>query len=317
MTTENPTPNQIRRDRWVAESRAEAEQQRLAREQWMSNAFDISVEDAQALTKLIKDGLEDIFDRVHGVAQLILEARNRRAWQALGYSTWEQYVKKEFALSRSRSYQLIDQALVVTSLREAADSVIGALDRRLPTPTIEVTPGPTPINISAREVQRLKPQIPEAQAEVARLVSEGTHPAQAINEVVEQFGSPPQGVPALVEPAETPPKVTRLKASDIHTGFLAINLKPQRSKPRAGDEPLGPPEPLIRPDGHEDRARKFRDAIVALYDLANEVYALSASNEECIDNLRLVADDGCELADGGIYQDHISTLNQIIVILGW
>jgi hypothetical protein len=83
-----------------------------AGEQWMSNALDISVDAARDLTKLIKGKLEGILDQVHEVHQLILEAHDRRAWQALGYPTWQAYVKKEFNLSRSRSYQLLDRAKV-------------------------------------------------------------------------------------------------------------------------------------------------------------------------------------------------------------
>jgi len=54
------------------------------------------------------------------VCLLLLEAHERRAWVALGYRTWEQYVQSELSISRSRSYELLDQARVVLQLRDAA-----------------------------------------------------------------------------------------------------------------------------------------------------------------------------------------------------
>src|SRR5919106_4677116 len=104
MTTENPTPGQIM---W-------AEHQPILREgEEVCNALHIPAEAARELTNRIKTGLEGIFDQIYEVEQLLLEAHNRRAWQALGYKTWEEYVKTEFDLSRRRSYQLLDQARVI------------------------------------------------------------------------------------------------------------------------------------------------------------------------------------------------------------
>jgi hypothetical protein len=61
------------------------------------------------------------------VCLLLLEAHDRRAAGALGYPTWEQYVLSEFGLSRSRSYELLDQARVIRALQSAA-GVTGWLD---------------------------------------------------------------------------------------------------------------------------------------------------------------------------------------------
>ncbi|TMC06075.1 MAG: hypothetical protein E6J41_19985 [Chloroflexi bacterium] len=54
------------------------------------------------------------------VCLLLLKAHEGRAWIALGYSSWNQYVRSEFSISRSRSYELLDQARVVLRLRDAA-----------------------------------------------------------------------------------------------------------------------------------------------------------------------------------------------------
>jgi hypothetical protein len=50
---------------------------------------------------------------------LLLEAHERRAWMALGYQKWEDYVRCEFDLSRPRSYELLDHGRLVRSIRGA------------------------------------------------------------------------------------------------------------------------------------------------------------------------------------------------------
>lgn len=47
-------------------------------------------------------------------------ARNGRAWKALGYTSWADYLETEFEISRSRGYQLVAHAAAVRELAEAA-----------------------------------------------------------------------------------------------------------------------------------------------------------------------------------------------------
>jgi hypothetical protein len=51
-----------------------------------------------------------------------VRAHERRAWEVLGYETWEEYVRAEFNMSRSRSYQLLDQGRVVREIEAAAST---------------------------------------------------------------------------------------------------------------------------------------------------------------------------------------------------
>jgi hypothetical protein len=51
---------------------------------------------------------------------LIKRAHDGKAWKSLGYSTWSEYVSTEFDMSTSRSYQLINQASVISELESAA-----------------------------------------------------------------------------------------------------------------------------------------------------------------------------------------------------
>src|SRR6266545_3073692 len=52
---------------------------------------------------------------------LLLEAHERHAWKVLGYPSWDQYVAVEFEMSRSRSYQLLDQGRVIRAIADAAE----------------------------------------------------------------------------------------------------------------------------------------------------------------------------------------------------
>jgi hypothetical protein len=69
--------------------------------------------EARVLTVRIRTGAQQM-------CLLLLEAYERRAATALGYTTWQRYVKEEFGLSRSRSYELLDLARVMRALGAAA-----------------------------------------------------------------------------------------------------------------------------------------------------------------------------------------------------
>jgi hypothetical protein len=69
--------------------------------------------EAQALTAKIKDSVDRTW-------RLLSNAFEWRAWEALGYRSWEAYVRDELGISRSRAYQLLDQAKVVREIQAAA-----------------------------------------------------------------------------------------------------------------------------------------------------------------------------------------------------
>jgi hypothetical protein len=50
---------------------------------------------------------------------LLARAHAGRAWVVLGYPTFGHYVRAEFNMSRSRAYQLLDQARVVSAIESA------------------------------------------------------------------------------------------------------------------------------------------------------------------------------------------------------
>lgn len=51
---------------------------------------------------------------------LLAEAHEGRAWIALGHPSWESWVRFEVGISRSRSYELLDQATVIRAVQAAA-----------------------------------------------------------------------------------------------------------------------------------------------------------------------------------------------------
>lgn len=73
--------------------------------------------DARMLTDKIKKRLKG------DVSLLLREAHTGRAWASLDYRSWEEYVRREFGLSRRRSYELLDHAEVMIAIGEAAGIV--------------------------------------------------------------------------------------------------------------------------------------------------------------------------------------------------
>jgi hypothetical protein len=72
----------------------------------------LTTDEAKSITAQIKNASGD-------AGRLLLEAHDRRAWRALGYHSWHKYVRDELSLSRSRSYELLDQARVIAALETA------------------------------------------------------------------------------------------------------------------------------------------------------------------------------------------------------
>jgi hypothetical protein len=117
-------------------------------------------------------GARDLTERIRHatrqVCMLLLEAHTRRAWAALGYQTWEQYVQTEFGFSRSRSYQLLDQGRFILAIKSCA-GVSGLLD------------------INPYAAAQLKPHLAEI-IEIVRVKTEGRSEDEAreiVTEVIE------------------------------------------------------------------------------------------------------------------------------------
>jgi len=99
---------------------------------------------------------QEITNRIRGTAEalwsLLLEAHERQAWKALGYDRWEDYVRTEFGMNRSRSYQVLDQGRVIRAIGDAADvQDLGHLPRITHEQTREIKPRLGDVTAAIRE----------------------------------------------------------------------------------------------------------------------------------------------------------------------
>jgi hypothetical protein len=110
-------------------------------------------ETATELTRSIRDAAEVMW-------VLIARAHAGKAWKALGYSSWAEYVQDEFNMSRSRSYQLLDQAKVIAAINSA-------------------TPDGAEVSVSETSARDLKYVIQEAVPEIKEK-TQGLEPEEAV-----------------------------------------------------------------------------------------------------------------------------------------
>lgn len=112
----------------------------------------VNTETAEIIADCTPEEARRLTDEIRGAAErvwsLLLEAHERQAWMALGYSTWADYVKAEFNMSRSRSYQMLDQGRVIKAIEE-------------------VTGVSTNVDISEAAARDLKPRLEEVKADLA------------------------------------------------------------------------------------------------------------------------------------------------------
>jgi hypothetical protein len=103
-------------------------------------AAPLNREDALELTSQIRAAADLIW-------VLIARAHAGRAWEALGYPSWEAYVREEFNISRSRAYQILDQGRVIQEISAAA-------------------PVGTHVNVNERQAREIKRVLGEVVGEV-------------------------------------------------------------------------------------------------------------------------------------------------------
>lgn len=138
----------------------------------------LTLAQAESLTKSIRDAAEVIW-------VLIARAHKGQAWKALGYESWADYVKTEFDMSRSRSYQLLDQAKVIAAIKDA-------------------TPEGTDINVTESAARELKYVIQEAVPEIKEKTA-GLEPEEAVRvtqEILAKYEAARQGTSEEAAAAE-------------------------------------------------------------------------------------------------------------------
>ncbi len=92
----------------------------------------------------------------------LVRARDGQAWKALGYPTWEAYVKKEFGISDRHSRRLLDQGEVIAAIEDATGPM-----------------GP----LSERAARELKDDLPAAVEQIKARAETGENPADAAKDI--------------------------------------------------------------------------------------------------------------------------------------
>lgn len=139
---------------------------------------------------------------------LVAEAHERKAWKALGYSSWKQYVTEELRMSEPRSFQLLDQAKIMQELTRAGMDPIA------------IEPPP------ARVVQRVKGDIKGVRRVIKKALKQGgdTDPTIVIDALRELAAAN-----APEKPARAPRRERVIEQVDPEPVDDA-NLKPPRGQ---------------------------------------------------------------------------------------
>jgi hypothetical protein len=157
---------------------------------------DLSAEEAAELTTRIREGIETVWRLLH-------EAYARKAHVALGYQSWATYVHEEFHISRSRSYQLIDQGNVVFEI-EAAAGVS------------------TPVDINEATTRRIKPVLSVVTDNIRERIAAGELPDPVVADEIARAGRSRRGLNAELRAMGAPicgessrsPRAPRRPAAD-------------------------------------------------------------------------------------------------------
>lgn len=111
-------------------------------------------------------------------------AHDEGAWSALGYPTFREYVECEFAMSKQRAYQLLDQARVITTL-----SAVGEL------------PESTTVDLSEGAARELKPHLELVSERVAEATkdTEPKHRKEAAETAIDEARQEIRKRPAITK----------------------------------------------------------------------------------------------------------------------
>lgn len=139
----------------------------------------LAEQDARTLTEMIRNTSDVLW-------ALLARAHEGRVWVPLGYGTFADWVKAEFDLSRSRAYQLLNQARVIEALTAAA-------------------PDGTPVGVSEAQARMIGPQLDEMVALVGERTA-GLDPQSAADEIAAIIGQR-RAAPARALPQRNVPGV--------------------------------------------------------------------------------------------------------------
>lgn len=204
----------------------------------------LTMDEARELTEHIRSAVDVVW-------VLVARAHAGRAWEALGYASFAAYVQEEFNISRSRAYQLLDQAKVVQAIESA-------------------TPDGTELSISEAAARDLKSilgeVVPEVETRTAGLPADEA--AEVVEEIVEDYRE------KVREQREQREAQAALDAEEA-----AMDRADRDGFSGGGDwTPPPPPPPIYDEDDDLDPAA-IRRNVQACYDLYSSLTALRSMPE--------------------------------------
>jgi hypothetical protein len=220
----------------------------------------LDAEQARSLTDTIRNAVEVIW-------VLISRAHAGKAWQALGYSSWEEYVRGEFNMSRSRSYQLLDQSRVIAAIEAAV-------------------PEGTEVYVSEAAARDLKGALDEVIPEI-QARTEGLEPeeaAVAVSEVIQEHRDAAKSPTAVGDDGDDP-NITNLPGPMIGGSDGDDDFEDDFDEPTAAPAagPLLDPAPAAAPAAVNVDAvdvAKIRRNVNAAHDLYSSLSALAGLPDE-------------------------------------
>jgi hypothetical protein len=133
--------------------------------------------EAQQLTDRIRQSVDNLW-------LLLTEAHDRRAWKALGYTTWAEYVAAEFAMGRQRSYQILDQGRVIEAIRGVAVVSTAGRQNDLRGATRTLSNPAVGIEVSEKAAREIKDSLPEVISDIRDRLDAGQDAKQAVADAV-------------------------------------------------------------------------------------------------------------------------------------
>jgi hypothetical protein len=129
---------------------------------------------------------QSISDRIRSTAgelcSLLADAHEGRAWEALGYESWREYVEGEFHLSQSHAYRLLNQDRVIRALQEAVEDAVSPNGEKF---SDERQLSLLPAFVTEAAARDIGPVLENVTGEVRERVAAGEDPAEAVREAVQ------------------------------------------------------------------------------------------------------------------------------------
>lgn len=135
-----------------------------------SEDFDLENIEAAAMDS---DEAQEITEAIRASATatyiLLAQAHAGKAYKALGYKTWADYVNEEFEISSSRSYQLLDLSKAVKMIEEAA-------------------PEGTPVKLTEAQARGIKKELPKITEQIKEATKDKSpsEAAEMIDEIIDE-----------------------------------------------------------------------------------------------------------------------------------